>query len=84
MADIVCPITDEWSDCWDRPPTEPDPNVDVVSWLKAEMKDGLEHADAHACLGPFLFGYRDDGTPDFEVFRQRPDGPWLVRRRSDG
>ena len=83
----VCPDspmgTESHNDCYvERKDLKDAPDdTNIVTWLKASMFDMLSHELAHSCDGPFIFGYSEDCTPNFEVFRNLPNGPWLVREK---
>lgn len=82
MSDeIVCPLVyDPDNTCWVGRNGDPDDGVDIISWLKDEMLDGISHACAHEVDGPSIFGFDENGVPNFEVYRPTPRS-WGVRAR---
>lgn len=83
---MICPDSPVGAerDCWkSKEDDEPAEGVDIIAWLKAEMLDGLDHEFAHDALGPAIFGTQEDGTPNFEVYRNATNKTWCVRAKSD-
>lgn len=53
-------------------------DLDLISWLKAEMEDALERVLMNDAYGPLIWGYNEKGEPNFEVFRNAA-GKWDLR-----
>lgn len=81
MPELVCPDAGpDGPTCW----VVPDIGVDeeVVEFFRRGMHDGFCHELAHSLDGPAFYGYNDDGSPSFEVYRD-DQLKWGVRAKTE-